>query len=266
MTNENIRQLKFHSGAVPSREGLFNKFLRRLHAAKTLNILASSHMLNLASKYHFVFKDLQVNLLLMLIEEYVNGAELQITRIERTRKSVRNSLKSICNLEKANWETYRKQHLRMFCDAHFYFICIGQVSRCLDRLRAKLKNRKLEKIYSEFQKTFSQEIRNDLEHIDARAVGLKKKGRSEVKIGNIQDFRNFSNDNLTFNGKNYPVNKESLKKLKEFFQNTISVIHEDYALKAPFFVYDMEREKQLKRIMRIAQKEYQSYLHSKVSR
>jgi hypothetical protein len=85
------------------------------------------------------------------------------------------------------------------------------------------------------QKTFSQEIRNDLEHIDARAVGLRKKGRRKVKIGNIQDFRNFSNDNLTFNGKSYPVNKESLNRLKDFYRRTMSVIHEDYALKDAFF-------------------------------
>ena len=199
----------------------------------------------------------------MLIEEYVNGAELQISRIEKTRRLVRKTLSSIRNFKNTNWTTYRKQHLRIFCDAHFYFICIGQVSKCLKRLRTKLKNRKLDNIYSKFQKIFSQEIRNDLEHIDARAVGLKKKGRKEVEIGNIQDFKNFSNDNLTFNGKTYPVNKESLKELKEFYQRTISVIHEDYALKDPSFVYDMVREKHLKKIMRIAQKEYQNYLHSK---
>ena len=206
---------------------------------------------------------MQMNLLLMLIEEYVNGAELQINRIDRTRRSARKTLSSIRGIKNINWTTYRKQHLRIFCDAHFYFICIGQVHRCLKRLRTKLENKNLDKIYSEFQKAFSQEIRNDLEHIDARAVGLKKKGRKEISIGRIQDFKNFSNDNLTFNGKTYAVNKESLKTLKDFYQKTISVIHEEYAVKNPSFVYDMIREKQLKKIIRIAQKEYQNYLHSK---
>ncbi len=219
-------------------------------------------MFNLASKYDFVFRDMQINLLLMLIEEYVNGAELQISRIERTRRLVLKTLSSTRGFKKINWTTYRKRHLKIFCDAHFYFICIGQVNRCLKRLYTKLNNKILNNIYSEFQKTFSQEIRNDLEHIDARAVGLKKKGSKEVPIGKIQDFKNFSNENLTFNGKVYPVNKESLKRLKEFYQRTISVIHEDYALKDPSFVYDMIREKHLKKIMRIAQKEYQNYLHS----
>ena len=150
----------------------------------------------------------------MLMEEYVNGAELQISRIERTRKLVQKTLSLTQGLKNINWTTYRKRHLKIFCDAHFYFICIGHVSRCLKRLCTKLNKKKLNIIYSEFQKTFILEIRNDLEHIDARAVGLKKKGRKEISIGHIQDFKNFSNDNLTFNGKSYPVNKESLKKLK----------------------------------------------------
>ena len=220
-------------------------------------------MFDLSSKYFFVFKDFKPNLLLMLIEEYVNGAELQISRIERTRKLIRKTLSSKQSLMNINRTNNRKRHLRVFCDAHFYFICIGQINRCFKRLCANLKDKNLYKIYSEFQKVFDQEIRNDLEHIDARAVGLKKKGRREVSIGFIQDFRNFSNDNLTFNGKAYPVNKESLKKLKEFYKRIISVIHEDYALKDPAFVYEMNMDKYLKKVMKIAQKEYLNYLHSK---
>lgn len=199
----------------------------------------------------------------MLIEEYVNGAELQISRIERTRRLDKKRLSAIRSSKNINRSTSRKQNLKIFCDAHFYFICIGQVSKCLKKLCTKLKNKKLNKIYSEFQKTFSQKIRNDLEHIDDRAVGLIKKGRKEISIGHIQDFKNFNNDNLTFNGKAYPVNKESLKKLKDIYKRTIYVINEDYALKNPSFVYDMVSEKNLKKIIKIAQKEYQNYLHSK---
>lgn len=59
------------------------------------------------------------------------------------------------------------------------------------------------------------------------------------------------------------MNRESLRGLKGFYKRTISVIHEDYALKDPSFVYEMERDKYLKKVMRIAQKEYQNFLHSK---
>jgi len=148
-------------------------------------------MYDLASKYHFVFKDFQINLLLMLMEEYVNGAELQIRRIDRTRKLDRKTFQSPMDIENINRTTYRNSHLKIFCDAHFYFICIGQVSKCLERLSAELKNINLYKINSEFQKLFKREIRNDLEHIDARAVGKKKKGRKEVSIGRIRDFRSY---------------------------------------------------------------------------
>ncbi len=192
----------------------------------------------------------------MLLEEYVNGAELQIRRIDRTRKSVANTLKNIDNI---NWNTYRSQHLRIFCDAHFYFICIGQVSKCFETLCGELKNKKLNKIKSEFKNVFSQEIRNDLEHINERAVG-KKYGKS---IGRITDFKNFTNENLTFNGKSYPVDKTSLNKLKKIYKSIMSVIHEEYALKDPSFVNRMNREKQLKKTIRFAEKEYQIYLHSK---
>lgn len=219
-------------------------------------------MFNLASKYHFIFNDFQINLLLMLMEEYVNGAELQINRIERTRKLDQKRLLLMRNTKDVNWTTYRTHHLKIFCDTHFYFICIGQVNKCLKRLRNKLDNKNLKEIYSEFQKIFSQEIRNHLEHIDERAVGLQKKGRKEVSIGHIKDFKNFSNDNLTFNGKSYPVNNDSLTKLKKIYKNIISVIHNDYASKDQYFVYDMIRQKQIEKIMKIAQKEYQKYLHS----
>lgn len=145
-------------------------------------------MFKQATNYYFVFNDHQSSLLLILLEEYINGAELQIGRIERTRKLMGKSIKKVDDI---NWTAYRTRHLKLFCDAHYYFICIGQVNNCLKRLCGKLKNKELHKIYLTFQKTFKKEIRNDLEHIADRAIGLKKKGRKTVSIGNINDFKNF---------------------------------------------------------------------------
>jgi hypothetical protein len=220
-------------------------------------------MFNLASKYNFVFSDCQANLLLMLIEEYVNGAELQISRIEKTRKLVRKTLHSIRSVQHIDMKTYRTHHLKIFCDAHFYFICVGQVNKCLKRLCGKLGNKNLNKVYSKFQTTFKQEIRNDLEHIDGRVVGRKKKGGRERSIGSVRDFKNLSNDNLTFNDKEYPVNKESLDQLKRIYEQIITVIHEEYAVNDASFVNNITRDKRLQTITRIAQREYQKFLHSK---
>lgn len=220
-------------------------------------------MYDLATKYFFLFKDIHTYLLLHLIEEYVNGAEIQIHRIDRTRSLFQKTFKSYSAEGNLNMSSYRKRHLQLFCDVHFYFICIGQVSKCLDRFCSELKNSNLFKINSEFQKVFQREIRNDLEHLDARAVGKKKKGRKEVSIGHIRDFRNLSNDFFTFNGRAYPLNRESLKKLKGFYKRIISVIHKDYGLKDSIFVDNIKRDKYLKKVSRIAQNEYRNYLLTK---
>ena len=199
------------------------------------------------------------------MEEYINGAELQIRRIERTRKLYRKTFQLPKGIENINRTTFKNRQLKIFCDAHFYFICIGQVSKCFERLSAELKNTKINTINSEFQKNFSREIRNDLEHIDARAVGKKKKGRKEVSIGQIRDFKNFRNEELTFNGKAYPVNKESLRILKNLYKRTILAIHKDYALQNASFVYNMKMDKNLKKVTNMAQKEYTKLSRSEQS-
>jgi hypothetical protein len=151
-------------------------------------------MYDLTSKYFFLFKDIQTYLLLHLIEEYVNGTEIQIHWIDRTRKYFQKYFQFYRTEGYINKSSFRKRHLQLFCDVHFYFICVGQVSKCLERFCSELKNKNLFKINSEFQKVFQREIRNDLEHLDARAVGKKKKGGKEVSIGQIRDFKNLSND------------------------------------------------------------------------
>ena len=213
-------------------------------------------MFDLASKYIFVLDDLQTYLLLSIIEEYVNGVEIQIRRIDRTRKDVRKSLQSRFEFEKTKSKTHWNRHRRLFHDAHFYFVCIGQISKSLEKLCIKMNNSKLYKIKSNFDKEFGREIRNDLEHIDSRAIGKKKIRGKEVNIGLIQDFKNFSGDNLTFNGKSYPVNRIELNKIRSTYKKIISVIHDDYAIKDLHFVNRLETEKYIEKITKAIQKEY----------
>lgn len=217
-------------------------------------------MFNIASKYFSIFDNIQIYILLSLIEEYVNGAELQIRRIDRTRNIIRKSVKDFQN---TSWTIHRNRHQRIFCDAHFYFICIGQISKCLERLCRELNNKKLHRVNSIFNKEFSREIRNDLEHIDSRAVGKKKKGRKEIDIGIVQDFKNFIGEYLSFNGKRYPVNKESLNKLKSIYKELIKIINEEYAFKDINFVNRVRTEKYIEKITIAVQKEYQEYIKSK---
>lgn len=160
--------------------------------------------------------------------------------------------------DKKNLTHFRRQR-RLFHDAHFYFICIGQVNKSLCRLCKRLDNTRLKTTRTLFSKEFSQEIRNDLEHIDARAVGKKKKGSREVDIGFVRDFKNFAGENLTFNGKSYAVNKASLNRLKSIYKQIIRIIHEDYALKDAIFVGNLIRDRQIAKVTKAALKEYENY-------
>jgi hypothetical protein len=219
-------------------------------------------MFDLASKYTFIFDNIQTYLLLSLVEEYVNGAEIQIRRIDRNRRAILKTLQSQLHFERTKPRTFWNHQKKIFHDAHFYFICIGQISKCLEKLCSRLNNPKLHKISSNFNKEFSREIRNDLEHIASRAIGKKKKGRKEVDIGLVRDFKNFSGDNLTFNGKSYPVNKKELNKIKAIYRKTIEVIHEDYALKDVNFLNRLVTERHIKIITKAIQKEYLKHITS----
>jgi len=77
-------------------------------------------MFNLASKYVFVLKGQESYLLLVMLEKNVNGAIIQVGRVQRTRKrlaKMRDTKNLHNNLQ------------RLSLDAHFYFICIEQVNR-----------------------------------------------------------------------------------------------------------------------------------------
>ena len=130
-------------------------------------------MFDEASKYTFVLKDIQSIMLLNLIERYVNGAELQITRIDRTRTLIKNSLSPYEAFERTRTETHHRRQRILFHDAHFYFIYISKVGKGFKRFCDRLESARLYKLCAKLEKEFSREIRNDLEHIDERAVGAR---------------------------------------------------------------------------------------------
>lgn len=201
-------------------------------------------MLQLATKYIRVL-DWQQWLLLELVEQFVNGSLIQIGRIERSERTM-----------KANLHAHRSPDpatsTRRFLDAHFYFICIGLVNKCLRRLCGILNNAELTKIQAAFENEFKQEIRNDLEHLDERAVG-KKLGK-DVDAAEVRkwmgDFVGFKNDKLSFGGKPYPVNKATAQRLRELYGQVIAVIHEGYAAKDANFVEQEAQEEIIRRATR----------------
>lgn len=175
-------------------------------------------------------------MLLYNIEKYINGAILQVGRVEKERKA---HFKKFIGLPIAHFRRLDN----IFLDAHFYFICIDQIDKNLKRLIGQLGNKNLEIICQEFQTDFDSEIRNDLEHIDARAVGktkFEKDVDGNTKRSWMVDFVNFQGDKLSFGGRKYAINKDSIKKLKKIYQKLIRTIRADYALKDKNYV-EMEK-------------------------
>ncbi len=205
-------------------------------------------MINKATKY---FRVVPQNMILLLVklEDYVNAADLQVQRIERVKKSMSKDRTPNYNF------ILQRVHLnKLFSDAHFYFICIGQINKLLNQIDSELKNPNIKQLKVKFTQQFNKEIRDHLEHIDERAVG-KMKGEPHADINKWKsNFLNFSGDKLSFGRVKYEVSKKSVRELKKIYEEFIVIIHNDYALKDPKFIQEQKRDKQLKKMDSFAKK------------
>lgn len=184
-------------------------------------------------------------MLLYELETFVNGATIQTNRLIRTRKSIDDEIKILRSRNKPR--TFSKKGFklaRLRLDYHFYFICIGQIHKLLKSLGETLNDKDLKNVLVKFGEKFPEEIRHDLEHIDERAKGRK---RGEY-IGHIGDFGNFVGDSFSFGGREYTVNKESLRELKLIYEEIIDILYRNYASKDPNFIWREQSENQIKRI------------------
>lgn len=218
-------------------------------------------MYDLAHKYCFCLhndpeRNQRAFLLLLELENYVNGAIMQTARLERTRKNInkklRQRIKSI-KVSKYPYESSKKDFslMKLHCDYHFYFICIGQISKLLKTLCEVLNDCDLKVVYHKFTSKFNKDIRDDLEHLDERAVGKKKR----QYIGHISDFGNFPGDSFSFNGKQYPVNKGSVNELTQIYKEVIDVLYKNYGSKDSHFVWMEQSERQSKELFRYLKKQ-----------
>jgi len=212
-------------------------------------------MYDLAGNYCFCLgTDTERNqksfLLLLELENYVNGAIMQTTRIVRCRKAIDRRLRE--EIDSARQVGYspkssKKDYslTKLHCDYHFYFICVGQIGRLLNRLCQMLKDPDLKKVYIKFEDRFDKDVRDSLEHIDERAIGVKK-GK---EIGHISDFGNFPGDRFSFDGKEYAVNRQSLRELKGIYEEIIDVLYKNYGSKDPRFVQREQGERRVKGLL-----------------
>lgn len=187
----------------------------------------------------------RVSLLLYHLEHYVNGAIMQNARIQRTRKSIDRKLRRELDSAKSSPYTFKSREqdfslLRLYCDYHFYFDCIGQINKLLRRLKKELQSPDIDRIHTKFEKIFGKDValRDDLEHIDERAIDMKR----DKPIDHIGDWGNFAGELFSFAGREYTVNKQQLKKVTQIYEEIIDVLHKNYASKSQGFIIREQME------------------------
>lgn len=207
-------------------------------------------MFDKASNYCFSLdkdskKSLNYFLLLSNLEKSVNGAIIEMRRLNRTRKAMLKRIKE-GKVKKDNDLIYLAN------DTHFYFICIDKVFVLLSRLGSELNDPDIKKLAKKLARIFDiRTVRNHLEHIDARCLGFITKKDEEKRISRpITDFGNFINDNFSFNGKQFPSGKVGLIELKGIYKELIGILRKKYASKDPHFLQHEQSEKRYKAIMK----------------
>ncbi|MCJ7653974.1 MAG: hypothetical protein MUO97_01510 [Dehalococcoidia bacterium] len=204
--------------------------------------------------------NLRSSLILYHLEHYINGAIMQNARIQRTRKNIDKNLREeMGSVKNAPYASRSRRWdfslLRLYCDYHFYFDCIGQINKLLKRLNKELPSSELKNIHTKFTEIFGEDIdlRDALEHIDERAIS-EKRGRPIVPIS---DWGNFAGELFSFAGRGHAVNKQQLNKLTQIYEEIIDVLHKNCATKNQEFVLreQMEqRARQSKSLLRYLKK------------
>jgi hypothetical protein len=123
------------------------------------------------------------------------------------------------------------------CDTHFFFICIDKCYKLIAQFSEELHDNEIRKLETELKGVFDTTIRNHLEHIDERCMGVKDK-KQEMRRP-IGDFGNFVGDNFSFDGKEYRSDKKSLEKLENIYLRLVKIL-DDRARKDPEFVKEMK--------------------------
>lgn len=217
-------------------------------------------MFDLATKYCFYLdedgdKSLELFILLDSLEKYVNGAIIQMGRLEKTRKII---TKKFSNMGKHLNISKKKdfQLTYLSCDTHFFFICIDKCYKLITQLSLGLDDEEVKKLKTRLNKVFDiATVRNHLEHIEDRAYGyLSLRDKKEKKKTHISDFGNFIGNDFSFNNKKFPSNSKSLEELKSIYRELIKIIHDKYASKYPMFVERIAQDERIKSIQKALKK------------
>lgn len=216
-------------------------------------------MFDIADKYCFYLdkdsnKDRELFLLLLSLEKYVNGAIIEIKRLERTRRSITKKLSmSGHGIERTRAKDFQLTYLA--CDTHFYFICIDKCYKLLTQLSLELDDKEIKKLKTKLNKAYDiTTVRNHLEHIEDRCRGYLTPKQKKRDVKNlISDFGNYAGDYFSFNNKMFPSGRNSLEELKNIYRDLISILDER-ARKNPEFVKQIERDEQINFIRKTLKK------------
>lgn len=216
-------------------------------------------MFDLATKYSFILhkdskRNLELSLMLYTLEKYVNGAIIEMNRLERTRRNIHRKLS---NLNRDINTPYVKDYYLTYltCDTHFYFICIDKCYKLIAQLSQELNDKDIEELKMKIDKIFDiTAIRNHLEHIEDRSRGflnLKDKEKNIKK--HISDFGNFVGDHFSFHNQKFPSGKKSLEQLKNIYVDLLKIL-DNRARRDPEFIKQIERDEQINLIRKALKK------------
>lgn len=208
-------------------------------------------MFDLASKYSFSLdkdrkKAIKCLLLLYCLESYVNGAIIEMKRLNRTRQVIKN------DIQKSLKTGGRRKnfHLTYLAnDTHFYFICIDKVYKLLSSLSAELNDSDIKNLEAKLNSIFDiQTVRDHLEHIEQRCLGrFPREDRSKIAKN---DLGNFIGEDFSFGGKKFPSGMGSVDELKKIYTALLEILERKYASQDPSFVWRQQSEERYKQIMR----------------
>lgn len=203
----------------------------------------------------------ELSLLLLFLERYVNGAIIEMSRLERTRRRLdeewkerrlarelrkRRELAGEQDLGQNMGALSKKKGFQLTyleCDTHFFFICIDKCYKLIAQFSKELNDNEIRELATKLDKVFDiRTIRNDLEHIDRRCNGYLSREDEKRNIKkHISDFGNFGGDSFSFNGKEFQSDRKSLEKLEEIYLTLIGII-DDRARKDPEFLKEIATE------------------------
>lgn len=160
------------------------------------------------------FPSIRCKLLMPRLEKYINATIRQYIRLKKA--SIEIDIKfAVHPYNRLNFDSFDK----FFTDVHFYSICWDQCRKIIKKMSDLINQQWISDFYETHKSTLGKysKLRNAMEHFDER-TGEK-----------ISDFGNYdgTREVFTFNGRNYPINLDSIKELLTIYNKFLDLISQN---------------------------------------